>query len=975
MSTATSPEQFLSRFGLKEFRPGQRDVIDSVLTGEDCLCVMPTGGGKSLCYQLPAIAGAGLTLVVSPLIALMKDQVDQLQALGLQATCINSMLGADEVEARLEGIAAGDFDLVYVAPERFRSGRFLAALARAEVGRLAIDEAHCISEWGHDFRPDYARLGDVRQRIGSPPTIALTATATQTVRDDIVAQLQLAEPRVYITGFARENLSYEVASPGSLVQKQAHLIDFLRQTPGSGIIYASTRKRCEEVAEVITSETDRRTTVYHAGLDVETRQRAQEDFMTGRSEIVVATNAFGMGIDKPDVRFVVHYNLPGTLEAYYQEAGRAGRDGLPSRCLLLYNAGDRYIQEFFIDTSYPPADVVAQVYNYLRSLTDDPIEQTQEEIKAVLGLSLGAEAVGSCEQVLERAGALRRLDSRQNMAVVRIDSQLHTLVDVLPRTAKVRRRVMQAIEQVVGPRRGEDVYFSPQSLAERLDMTPTPLSRTLRELREVGGFTYVPPFRGRAIQLLAREKSLQELNLDLRALEERRQAEHDKLRRVMEFARSRQCRQLIVLEYFGDPEAAICGRCDNCQATKKSGPQAAAATSPGAVMLLQIALSGVMRCSERFGKQVIAQMLCGSASSKMKKLRLEGLSTFGLLSELKQTDVAELLDWLIGVDYVEQVEHERFRPVLTVTDSGKEVLQDATKCDIDIPAKFAALSTRVARIVQSTGSGAAEESASIEESMAESQLLGQLQKWRRDLAETQKVPAYRIVTNATISELAQHRPKTFDELSQISGIGPAKLDQYGDALLELLNPAAETDAPTEEEPVEAAAPVVTKPEEVTADAEVEPEEITTPVEEPTSPQLSFTDFDEAQAMASVSYEEEAYDYEAAPADDYIEDESEPHEEAGPHYWTWRLLHDGFTVEECATIRRMEVAEVIRHTSRAMRAGWRVEAEWLMPPARLARLAELPNSPARLDLVRLQMEMPEIDVKRLELAIRCVHNAQ
>lgn len=963
MSTATSPEQYLPRFGLKEFRPGQRDVIDSVLGGEDCLCVMPTGGGKSLCYQLPAIAGAGLTLVVSPLIALMKDQVDQLQALGLQATCINSMLSTDEVERRLEGIAAGDFDLVYVAPERFRSGRFLAALARAGVGRLAIDEAHCISEWGHDFRPDYARLGDVRRRIGSPATIALTATATQTVREDIVTQLQLSSPKVFITGFARENLSYEVAAPGSLVQKQAYLIDFLRQTPGSGIIYASTRKRCEEVAEAIANETDRRVTVYHAGLDVETRQRAQDHFMTGRSEIVVATNAFGMGIDKPDVRFVVHYNLPGTLEAYYQEAGRAGRDGLPSRCLLLYNAGDRYIQEFFIDTSYPPADVVAQVYNYLRSLDDDPIEQTQDEIKSVLGISLGAEAVGSCEQVLERAGALRRLDSRQNMAVVRIESQLHTLVDVLPRTAKVRRRVMQAIEQLVGPRRGEDVYFHPQSLAERLDMTPVAVARTLRELRDVGGFTYVPPFRGRAIQLLERKRSLQELNIDLPALEARRQAEHDKLRRVLDFARSRACRQLIVLEYFGDPEATTCGRCDNCRGSEMAGPRAAAASSPAAVDLLRIVLSGVARCSERFGKQVIAQMLCGSASSKMKKLRLEGLSTYGLLSELKQTDVVELLDWLIGVDYVEQVEHERFRPVLGVTDSGKAVLQDAAKCDLDIPTKFAALSARVAKIAQSSG-GTPNESASVAESFEESEVFGQLQKWRRDLAETQKVPAYRIVTNATIAELAQHRPSTLDELSQISGIGPAKLDQYGDALLELLNPGEETSDGDDTVAIEEAVSAVVETEEVR------------PPEEPQSvSEPKFTDFDEAQAMASVSHEDEAYDYEAAPADDVFEDQSEPHEEAGPHYWTWRLLHDGFTVEECTTIRRMEVGEVIRHAARAMRAGWPMEAEWLLPPARLVRLAELPNSPARLDLVRLQTEMPEIDIKRLELAIRCVHNAQ
>ncbi len=936
-------------------------MIDSVLSGEDCLCVMPTGGGKSLCYQLPAIAGAGLTLVVSPLIALMKDQVDQLAALGLRATCINSMLAPDEVDQRLEGIAAGEYDLVYVAPERFRSSRFLSALSRAKVGRLAIDEAHCISEWGHDFRPDYARLGDVRRRIGSPATIALTATATQTVRDDIVAQLRLSTPRVYITGFARENLSYEVAAPGSLAQKQAHLVDFLGQTPGSGIIYASTRKRCEEVAELVTAETNRSTTVYHAGLDVETRQRAQDDFMTSRAEIVVATTAFGMGIDKPDVRFVVHYNLPGTLEAYYQEAGRAGRDGLPSRCLMLYNAGDRYIQEFFIDTSYPPADVVAQVYDYLRSLNDDPIEQTQDEIKSVLGLQLGTEAVGSCEQVLERAGALRRLDSRQNMAVVRIDSQLPTLVDVLPRTAKVRRRVMQAIEQMIGPRRDEDVYFSPQSLAERLEMTPSALSRTLRELRDVGGFSYVPPFRGRAIQLLQRERSLKNLDIDLPALETRRLAEHDKLRRVLEFARSRQCRQLIVLEYFGDPEAANCGRCDNCRSLEKSGPTAKAESSPAAVELLRMVLSGVARCSERFGKQVIAQMLCGSASSKMKKLRLESLSTYGLLSELKQTDVLELLDWLIGVDYVEQVEHERFRPVLGVTDSGKAVLREAGSCTLDIPARFAALSTKVSKIARDPNIPD-EPGESSSSTFEESELFGHLQKWRRDQAETQSVPAYRVITNATITELAQRRPSTLDQLAEISGIGPAKLDQYGDALLELLHPCEETTVEPEEAPEE-----ITRPEAAVS--------LGTPIrEESPSAEKSIRDFEEAQALASISLEDEDFGEPFEQAEPQPTASSEPSETAGPHYWTWRLFQAGFQVDECAAIRQCEIAQVLEHAGLALDAGWQLEPGCFLSADELARLPEFSQSPTPNAIARLQSKMPEIDAKRLELAIRSGHNA-
>ncbi len=322
-------EAYLAPFGLSSFRSGQREVIETVLAGQDCLCVMPTGGGKSLCYQLPAIVQDGLTLVVSPLIALMKDQVDTLVARDMKATFINSTLTPDELNRRLAAMAAGEYKLVYVVPERFRSGRFVEAARASRLRLLAIDEAHCVSEWGHDFRPDYARLGRFRELVGNPPTIALTATATDVVRRDIVEMLNLREPRIFITGFARPNLFYAVEPCPSDRDKDAALFRFLDETPGSGIVYASTRKRCEELAERIAGRTRRATSVYHAGLAPDERRAAQDAFMQGRTEIAVATLAFGMGIDKSDIRFVVHYNLPGSLEAYYQEAGRAGATARP----------------------------------------------------------------------------------------------------------------------------------------------------------------------------------------------------------------------------------------------------------------------------------------------------------------------------------------------------------------------------------------------------------------------------------------------------------------------------------------------------------------------------------------------------------------------------------------------------------------------------------------------------------------------
>ncbi|MGE5754480.1 MAG: RecQ family ATP-dependent DNA helicase, partial [Planctomycetaceae bacterium] len=320
---AIDPEQTLrERFGLERFRPGQREVIEHVLCGRDVLCVMPTGGGKSLCYQLPALLLPGLALVVSPLIALMKDQVDALTQRGIRATLLNSTLDPAEQRARILEIEAGRYDLVYVAPERFRSARFVEAMARVRPVLLAVDEAHCISEWGHDFRPDYARIGLARRKLGSPACIALTATATDLVRRDIADQLDLRDPAQFVTGFDRPNLSYAVVEARRDAEKLAAVAEVLDRNPGPAIIYASSRARCEMIGQHLEHALRRSAVVYHAGLTREERTAAHERFMAGEAEIVVATNAFGMGVDKADIRSVIHFNMPGTLEAYYQEAGR-----------------------------------------------------------------------------------------------------------------------------------------------------------------------------------------------------------------------------------------------------------------------------------------------------------------------------------------------------------------------------------------------------------------------------------------------------------------------------------------------------------------------------------------------------------------------------------------------------------------------------------------------------------------------------
>ncbi|MGP0067462.1 MAG: DNA helicase RecQ [Isosphaeraceae bacterium] len=334
-------------FGFRSFRPHQREIVESLLAGQDVLALLPTGGGKSLCYQLPAIAVDGLTVVVSPLIALMKDQVDSLDEIGVPATFLNSSLPPDEYGRRWRDLGRRGYKILYLAPERLVTEEMLGALRAWNVGLIAVDEAHCISEWGHDFRREYRELAVLRQQFPHVPLIGLTATATARVRDDIVSMLRMREPRIHVASFNRPNLSYRIVPRVSPLKQ---VLAILAEHRGeSGIIYCMTRKRTEELAESL-ADAGIAASAYHAGLDATERARRQDLFIKDQVQVIVATVAFGMGIHKPDVRFVVHHDLPKNIESYYQETGRAGRDGLPGECVLLYAPSDAVRLHRLIDT-------------------------------------------------------------------------------------------------------------------------------------------------------------------------------------------------------------------------------------------------------------------------------------------------------------------------------------------------------------------------------------------------------------------------------------------------------------------------------------------------------------------------------------------------------------------------------------------------------------------------------------------------
>ncbi len=426
-------------FGFSKFLEGQEEVISEIVSGKDGLVVMPTGGGKSICFQIPALCFPGVTLVISPLIALMKDQVDALQARGIPATLINSTLSWPEQKERLDGMRRGEFKLVYVAPERFRAESFLRTLEGVEISLFAIDEAHCLSQWGHDFRPDYMRLGRILEKIGRPQCVALTATATPVVREDILKTLGLREPFERVSGFSRPNLSLSISQMDKAVQKDER-IKAIVAAHKTGIIYCATRKKVDMVSETLAS-LGIKCVSYHGGMPDQERVKAQEIFISKKVDVAVATNAFGMGIDRADVRFVIHYEVPGSVEAYYQEAGRAGRDGEAAVCELLFNYADTRTQEFFIDGANPSAVVVRQIYQYLLNEADgnNEVFRTLDEIAENADVK-NSMAVGSALGVLARGRFIQRFDVKgRRMRGTRLLQP-----DVLARDLKLDQAAMEA---------------------------------------------------------------------------------------------------------------------------------------------------------------------------------------------------------------------------------------------------------------------------------------------------------------------------------------------------------------------------------------------------------------------------------------------------------------------------------------------------------------------------------------------------
>lgn len=577
--------QILQKFyGYEDFRPGQKKVVESLLNRNDTVAIMPTGAGKSICFQIPALLFEGVTLVISPLISLMKDQVDSLRQLGIASVYINSSVSKAQLYKDLQDISAGFYKIIYIAPERLTSEYLPDSFKNLNISMVAVDEAHCLSQWGHDFRPSYRNILNFTNSLRIKPIIsAFTATATPDVKTDIINLLGLKQPNVFVTGFDRPNLYFSVLR-GEV--KDKFVIDYVKKHQDeAGIIYVGTRKDVDAL-QVLLEIKGIKAGRYHAGMTDEERNQMQEDFLYDNLSVMVATNAFGMGIDKPNVRYVIHYNMPKNMEAYYQEAGRAGRDGLSGNCILLYSPQDTQLQKFLISKS------------------------TESEI--------------------------------------------------------------------------------------------------------------------------------------------RQQLEYKRLQSMVDYCHTPQCLRAFILYYFG--EFDVEEHCDNCSNCKLEGELI------DITIDAQKVLSCVYRMHERFGVKMIAEVLKGSKSAKVKQFNFERLSTYGLMKERKLKDISDLILRLSAMQYLDITESQY--PVVTLNELSWQVLRGQKKVW--------------------------QKMVIVKKAKAKGELFEALRSLRKELATKEKLPPYMIFSDATLTQMATDKPTDLELMKNIRGVGEFKLQKYGEEFLTVI---------------------------------------------------------------------------------------------------------------------------------------------------------------------------------------------
>jgi len=741
------------QFGHASFRPGQAEIIAGVLRGENTLAVMPTGFGKSLCYQLASQLLPQTTLVISPLIALMKDQLDSLPpAIECQSTTIHSTLEWSELRRRLDGVADQRYKLVYVAPERLRQRPFLHALKGADVSLLVIDEAHCVSLWGHDFRPDYLFISKALAELGHPPVLAMTATATPRIRDDITAQL--GKMRLVVADVHRPNLHLEVLHRSNDEEKMQALLQFCRDREGSGIVYVNARQKSEQLARLL-----RRRGIsaihYHAGID--NRAATQERFMTGQARIVVATIAFGMGIDKPDIRFIVHYHLPKALENYYQEAGRAGRDGKLSRCILFYAPSDKGNLTRWTRQDALKTELLRAVYGAIKRrlggeemglVARDDLERdvVAEETKVRVAVSF-----------LERAGILKRHFDLPRTAVLTVRQETADDTSFQQFVSAARLRPHQPLS------------LDLTAVCARTDLDPREVESKLLQWCDQGWLEYRGMGRDMLLELLPPPPDASQRVADL--LEEYCVEQDKRIEEMVAYATTSGCRHNYLGGYFGGRPVSDCRSCDNCTPPTFIPKERLVKKAPPSMHPARAILQCMSHLPFPMGKTGSSKVLKGSLASSVGADRCP---EYGALAYLSLSAIVRQIELLIAEGYLSRDEKHKFR-LIALTEKGRKALRDPSLLPDVLP-------TPPARREKDK----VEKRDAADEAEVDQELWQRLRAWRLEQARAQEVPAFVIFHDATLRRIAALRPANLDELASIKGIGPSKLEKYGQEVLDIV---------------------------------------------------------------------------------------------------------------------------------------------------------------------------------------------
>ncbi len=593
MPHMTTPDRYLQLlheyWGYDNFRGIQRNIIDSIGNRQDTLGLMPTGGGKSLTFQVPALAQEGVCLVITPLIALMKDQVDHLRRIGIQASAIYTGMSHSEIVTTLDNAVYGGIKLLYVSPERLSSDLFKIKLSHMKVSFITVDEAHCISQWGYDFRPSYLHIAAIRKLLPHAPVLALTATATPQVVDDIQHQLAFARPNVFHMSFERKNLAYIVRKTPD---KTGQLVHILQSVKGSAIVYVRSRKRTKEIAKLLNDQYHITATFYHAGLDTAVKDQRQTDWQTDKVRVIVATNAFGMGIDKPDVRLVIHIDTPDSLEAYFQEAGRAGRDGAKSYAVLLYDARDKVKLQRRIDDNFPPKTFIAQVYEHLAYYYQVGLGSGNGYLfefdidKFCITFRHFPVRVDAALKLLEKAGYIRYETDPDNRARLRFLLERHELYR-LDNLSPLEERAITALLRCYGSLFVDYEFINENLVAQEAAIEKPQLYLILQSLTRRHILHFIPQRHIPLVGYIQPREAIERLVIPSAVYEERKAIYTQRINAMIDYtADDRTCRSTQLLRYFGEIRNTDCQQCDVCL-SQREAPNAHARHTQATQRILQ----------------------------------------------------------------------------------------------------------------------------------------------------------------------------------------------------------------------------------------------------------------------------------------------------------------------------------------------------------------------------------------------------